>query len=29
VPGTLELPGGIEGVTRRTKIVRNGSDIVV
>ena len=29
VPGTLELPSGIEGVTRRAKIVRNGSDIVV
>jgi endonuclease G len=28
VPGTLELPG-IEGVVRRAKIVRNGSDIVV
>jgi endonuclease G len=28
-PGTLELPGGIEGVTRRARIVRNGSDIVV
>jgi len=27
-PGTLELPG-VEGVTRRAKIVRNGSDIVV
>ncbi len=29
VPGTLELPGSVEGETRRTKIVRNGSDIVV
>ncbi len=29
VMGTLELPGGIEGVTWRAKIVRNGSDIVV
>jgi endonuclease G len=29
VPGTLELPGGFAGVTRRAKIVRNGSDIVV
>ena len=29
VPGTLELPSGIEGVARRAKIVRNGSDIVV
>jgi endonuclease G len=29
VPGTLELPGGVEGVARRAKIVRNGSDIVV
>jgi endonuclease G, mitochondrial len=29
VPGTLELPGGVEGVTRRARIVRNGSDIVV
>lgn len=28
VPGTLELPG-IEGMVRRAKIVRNGSDIVV
>ena len=28
VPGTLELPG-VEGVVRRAKIVRNGSDIVV
>jgi endonuclease G, mitochondrial len=28
-PGTLELPGGVEGVTRRARIVRNGSDIVV
>jgi endonuclease G len=28
VPGTLELPG-VEGVIRRAKIVRNGSDIVV
>jgi endonuclease G, mitochondrial len=28
VPGTLELPG-IEGVVRRAKIIRNGSDIVV
>jgi endonuclease G, mitochondrial len=28
-PGTLELPGGVEGVTRRVRIVRNGSDIVV
>ena len=27
-PGTLELPG-VEGVVRRAKIVRNGSDIVV
>jgi endonuclease G len=29
VPGTLELPGGVEGVARRAKIVRNGSDIIV
>ncbi len=29
VPGTLELPGAVEGVTRRAKIVKNGSDIVV
>jgi DNA/RNA endonuclease G (NUC1) len=29
VPGTLELPSGVEGVTRRAKIVRNGGDIVV
>jgi endonuclease G len=29
VTGTLELPGGLEGVARRAKIVRNGSDIVV
>ena len=28
VPGTLELPG-VEGMVRRAKIVRNGSDIVV
>jgi endonuclease G len=28
-PGTLELPAGVEGVTRRARIVRNGSDIVV
>jgi endonuclease G, mitochondrial len=28
-PGTLELPGGVEGVTRRAKIVRSGGDIVV
>ena len=28
VPGTLELPG-IEGVVRRAKIIRHGSDIVV
>jgi endonuclease G, mitochondrial len=28
-PGTLELPSGVEGVTRRARIVRNGSDIVV
>ena len=28
-PGTLELPGGVEGMARRAKIVRNGSDIVV
>ena len=27
-PGTLELPG-VEGMVRRAKIVRNGSDIVV
>jgi endonuclease G, mitochondrial len=29
VPGTLELPSGIEGVAHRAKIIRMGSDIVI
>lgn len=29
MPGTLELPSGIEGAGHRAKIIRKGSDIVI